>query len=155
MRILAAIDRSPYADAVVGAVVRQFRPAEHEVRVFHAVAWQEHLPTAYPFAMGPHAGESVIKLRDEMLHGAAADVDRAAERLRRAGFSVETEVAAEGHPTTAILEAAARWPADLIVVGSHGRSGLDRFLLGSVSDHVVRHAKCSVEVVRHATPGAA
>jgi nucleotide-binding universal stress UspA family protein len=148
MRILVAIDRSPFTDAVIDAVLRQFRPSEHQVRVFHAVAWQEHLPTAYPFAVGPHAGESIMKVRDDLMKGAAEDAEAAAGRLRRAGFLVEVEIAAEGHPSAAILEAAAHWPADLIVVGSHGRSGLDRFLLGSVSDHVVRHAKCSVEVVR-------
>src|SRR5579883_1346341 len=47
-----------------------------------------------------------------------------------------------------ILDEAAQWGADLIFVGSHGRHGLDRFLLGSVSEAVATHAKCSVEVVR-------
>lgn len=45
-------------------------------------------------------------------------------------------------------DAAVQRPSDLIVIGSHGRTGLQRFFLGSVSDGVVRHAKCSVEVVR-------
>jgi nucleotide-binding universal stress UspA family protein len=43
---------------------------------------------------------------------------------------------------------AAEWPADTIVLGSHGRKGLERLLLGSVSYNLVRHAPCSVEVVR-------
>lgn len=40
------------------------------------------------------------------------------------------------------------WNADLIMLGSHGKRGLDRFLLGSVSEAVSRHAPCSVEIVR-------
>jgi nucleotide-binding universal stress UspA family protein len=47
-----------------------------------------------------------------------------------------------------ILDTAAKWHADLIVIGSHGRKGLDRFLLGSVSEAVARHAPCSVQIVR-------
>lgn len=47
-----------------------------------------------------------------------------------------------------ILDEATHWGADLIVVGSHGRRGVDRFLLGSVSEAVALHAACSVEVIR-------
>lgn len=53
-----------------------------------------------------------------------------------------------GDPRTMILEAAKTWGADLIVLGSHGRHGVDRFLLGSVSEGVATHAHCSVEVIR-------
>ncbi len=48
----------------------------------------------------------------------------------------------------AIIDTAQDWRADLIVVGSHGRRGLSRFLLGSVSQAVVAHAPCSVAVIR-------
>jgi nucleotide-binding universal stress UspA family protein len=47
-----------------------------------------------------------------------------------------------------ILHEAEKWDADLIVLGSHGRHGLERFLIGSVSEAVARNAKCSVEVIR-------
>jgi len=53
-----------------------------------------------------------------------------------------------GPPRTVILDEAESWDADLIVVGSHGYRAWERFLLGSVSQAVVSHAKCSVEVVR-------
>lgn len=53
-----------------------------------------------------------------------------------------------GTPEEAILDEAEKWDADLIVVGSHGFKGLDRFLLGSVSHDVAIHAPCSVEIVR-------
>jgi nucleotide-binding universal stress UspA family protein len=54
----------------------------------------------------------------------------------------------EGDPGEAIVAAADAETADVIVVGSHGRSGVSRFLIGSVSDSVVRHAHCPVMVVR-------
>jgi nucleotide-binding universal stress UspA family protein len=54
----------------------------------------------------------------------------------------------EGHPAEEIVAAAKAWPADLIVIGSHGRGGLGRVLLGSVAEAVMRHAPCPVLVVR-------
>ena len=67
--------------------------------------------------------------------------------LRSKGLKVTTTVE-QGDPKSKIIEAASKWHADLIVVGSHGRKGLEHFLLGSVSDAVARHAGCSVEIVR-------
>jgi nucleotide-binding universal stress UspA family protein len=53
-----------------------------------------------------------------------------------------------GNPKFIVLDAAADWKADLIILGSHGRSGLNRFPMGSVSEAVARHATCSVQIVR-------
>jgi nucleotide-binding universal stress UspA family protein len=53
-----------------------------------------------------------------------------------------------GEPRAVILDTAKTWGANLIVLGSHGRRGMDRFLLGSVSEAVAIHAHCSVEVIR-------
>jgi nucleotide-binding universal stress UspA family protein len=54
----------------------------------------------------------------------------------------------QGDTKSRIVDYAANWHADLIVLGSHGWKGLGRFLMGSVSEAVTRHARCSVEVVR-------
>jgi nucleotide-binding universal stress UspA family protein len=53
----------------------------------------------------------------------------------------------EGHPREEILKAAEVWDADLIVIGTHGRSGLMRLLLGSTAEYIVRHSKIPVMVV--------
>jgi nucleotide-binding universal stress UspA family protein len=58
----------------------------------------------------------------------------------------------EGDPGEAIIDAAQAEGADMIVVGSHGRGAVGRFLIGSVSDHVVRNASCPVLVVRSGSP---
>lgn len=68
-------------------------------------------------------------------------------RGRHAGVSVAFLIW-EGDPGESILEAAAAEGVEMIVVGSHGRGGVGRALIGSVSDHVVRHASCPVVVVR-------
>jgi nucleotide-binding universal stress UspA family protein len=73
----------------------------------------------------------------------------AREILHRAGMKVLDDQAIElGEPRGVILDIAKTWGADLIVLGSHGRRGMDRFLMGSVSEAVAIHAHCSVEVVR-------
>lgn len=60
-----------------------------------------------------------------------------------------------GDPPREILEEAEEWPADLLVVGTHGRGGVSRFLIGSVAESVVRHAHCDVLVIpASALPGA-
>ena len=72
-------------------------------------------------------------------------------RGRATGVSVDFLVW-EGDPGEGIIEAAQAEGADMIVVGSHGRGTVGRFLIGSVSDHVVRNASCPVLVVRSGAP---
>jgi len=78
------------------------------------------------------------------------NVERALQTLKSKGnknISVDAQIM-PGPPRSVILDEAEDWGADLIVVGSHGYRAWERFLLGSVSQAVVSHAKCSVEVVR-------
>jgi len=74
-------------------------------------------------------------------------VERIAKELRAAGFQASTAIEV-GDIRESIIDSAAEWRADLIVVGSHGQRGIQRFLLGSVAEFVARHARCSVEIVR-------
>jgi nucleotide-binding universal stress UspA family protein len=87
------------------------------------------------------------QFQKEQLERAQGLVAKAAEQLRSAGYQADTLVR-EGVTRTEIVDMAADWNADLIVLGSHGRRGLERLLLGSVSDFVSRHAKCSVQIIR-------
>jgi nucleotide-binding universal stress UspA family protein len=82
---------------------------------------------------------------------AAESATGGADLLGKAGLRVSRQVTeAKDTPSRAILAAADSWEADLIVMGSHGRRGFDRIVLGSVSESVAMHARCSVEVVRKA-----
>jgi nucleotide-binding universal stress UspA family protein len=77
---------------------------------------------------------------------AKAKLAREAERLSKRGIKV-TALTADGPPQIEIADVAARESADLVVVGSHGRTGLKRVLIGSVAEGVVRHCRCAVLVV--------
>jgi nucleotide-binding universal stress UspA family protein len=81
---------------------------------------------------------------------AESAIKTASQILERAGKKVEaTRKLPIGEPRALILDSAETWGADLIVVASHGRRGLDRLLMGSVSEAVATYAPCSVEVIRN------
>ena len=146
MKILVAIDGSDFSQAALQSVVARPWPQDTEVKILHVVE-------APSILMGREMGgydpefEVVWKALREQ---AKRLVEKAAEKLRRAKFSVSTELV-EGDPKSQIIDIAHEWRADMIVLGSHGRSGLGRFLMGSVSQGVVRHAHCSVEIIRSPT----
>jgi nucleotide-binding universal stress UspA family protein len=144
MKILVAIDDSKFSEAAVRVVMAQNQPAKTRVRVLHVV---ETIETAYYPDMTPPYPMDFGDIQKERIEAGRKVAARALKKLRAAGFKADSLVSV-GHARTAVVDAAARWGANVIVVGSHGRRGLQRLLLGSVSEYVVRHAPCSVLVVR-------
>ena len=67
---------------------------------------------------------------------------------RAAATPPPLEFAETGKPAEKIVEAAKNWPADLVVMGTHGRNAVSNILLGSVAQGVLRHAPCPVMVIR-------
>jgi nucleotide-binding universal stress UspA family protein len=147
MRVLLAVDGSPCSDAAVTEVLTRFSPSETEVRVVHAVEWMKEMPFCFQYGRGPSAASDAVDSRNASFARAEALVDRIATKIEAKGFSA-TVATPDADPRHGIIEEAMRWNADLIVIGSHGRHGLDRLLLGSVAEGVLRHAPCSVEIVR-------
>lgn len=86
--------------------------------------------------------DDMMRQRSDDAHRLVADVAR---RLGLEGDGVETMVAA-GDPGREICRLVELLPADVVVIGTHGRSGIKRAVIGSTSDHVVRHAACPVLV---------
>lgn len=143
MKVLLAIDGSQSSEATLHALIAMARPKETEVRLLHVVElWPVHVHSA-------EWDRELSVARRAMWTRAEEIVARAARKLEDAGFSVTTAVV-EGDPRTDLIDAASEWHADLIMVGSHGRTGLSRLLMGSVSDAVASHAPCSVQIVRTA-----
>lgn len=147
MRIVLAVDDSPYSEAAVDTLITQFRPAGVEVRVFHAVEWLRDMPQSFMFGEGPTFDKDILSSRSQSVERAQHLVERVAQKLQTAGFQTSTATP-DTDPRHGIIDCATQWNADLIVMGSHGRKGFDRLLLGSVAEAVMRHANCSVEIVR-------
>ena len=148
MRILLPIDGSKFSEAAIDEVANRPWPEGSEVRIITAAE--------VPMIIGlePWAAAPVYF---EQFEGAVRDsastlVENAVTKLKSKGTPLRISCAVlEGSPREMIVEEADRWGADLIVLGSHGYRAWERFLLGSVSQAVVSHAKCSVEVVRRPT----
>ena len=146
MRILLATDGSEHSEAAVDEIAERPFPKGSEVRVLSVF----ELPT-FPITV-PWAGVDFDDEIQKQAQTQARKAVKAAERKLRAGkegakLNVSTKVVG-GTPKQTILDEAEAFKADLIVLGSHGRGRVERFLLGSVSLAVVTHAKCSVEIVR-------
>lgn len=142
MKILAAIDGSEFSKAAVGAVIAQVQSKTSEVCVLHVV--EIYLAD---FQGGLGAVKAFKDQRRMRLHAAKKLVGQFVKPLKNKGFKARG-VVREGNPTESILHFAEKWKPDIIFVGSHGRRGWKRLMLGSVSEAVARHAACSVEIVR-------
>jgi len=137
-RILIAVDESPIAAhaADVGAQLATALGAElarvYVVDPTQTVAPDSGVPAADLIALAEKDAKRLL----------------AGFRQRAPQGNPSLEFVAVGKPASEIVKTATEWPADVIVIGSHGRHGLERALLGSVAEGVMRHAPCSVLVVR-------
>lgn len=136
MRILLATDGSEYSRAAARSVAGRPWPDGTEVKVLSVV---DQFVRSIEYA-----APGVI---DSEEAGAIKTVEEAVEIVGGSGLKTTGEVAT-GRAKTVIVERAKEWGANLVVVGSHGRRGVERLLLGSVSEHVANHAHCSTEVIR-------
>jgi nucleotide-binding universal stress UspA family protein len=143
MKILLAVDSSEYSKTAAENVSKRPWPPETVVRVLSAV--QDFVPPASE--LWYDAGGSLEEANLHVIKQAEQLTDKIGEAVRASGLTVETTVR-RGDPRSVILDEAKDWDADLIVVGSHGYTGIKRLLLGSVAQSVVSQAPCSVEVVR-------
>jgi nucleotide-binding universal stress UspA family protein len=145
MKILLAIDGSEFSRAALESVIARPWPPGTEVKVLNVVEPPSLLMGREMGGYDPEFEVVWKALRSQ----AKSLVEKTAEKLREAKFNVSTELV-EGDPKSQIIDIAHEWRADMIVLGSHGRTGINRFLMGSVSQGVVRHAHCSVEIIRTA-----
>jgi nucleotide-binding universal stress UspA family protein len=145
MKIIVGVDDSPHSQAAIEAVKRMSWPRGTRVVVVAAV---RSLVGAYVEAYVP-APDVALRVEDEQLEHFKAVAARGQRELAAAGLEVEGR-AVNGDPRDVLVAEATSERADLIVVGSHGRSGLAKLLIGSVASYVVSHAPCDVLVVKSA-----
>jgi nucleotide-binding universal stress UspA family protein len=144
MKVLAAIDDSQCSRAAIENIANQPWWGDTKFLILHVVV----IPTANDF---PQWGFSVdTQWREELAEEAQKLVqDQAAYLKERLGDKIEIACeVVQGPACQCIAQAAIDWDADLIVMGSHGRTGLDKLLMGSVAEGVLLRAPCSVEIVK-------
>jgi nucleotide-binding universal stress UspA family protein len=150
MKILLAVDGSQPSEIAAREVASRPWPPATAVRVLYVVP-TPMLPPGHavePAAtMGPTAWPAAVDMEKATAEQASAKAKAIAEQLKERGLDVDFKLR-QGDARSEIIDEAKEWPANLIVVGSQGHTGLKRWLLGSVAQSVVTHASCSVEVVR-------
>jgi|JI10StandDraft_1071094.scaffolds.fasta_scaffold29172_2 nucleotide-binding universal stress UspA family protein len=143
-RIMLATDFSPQARVALDYAAELSKRLE--VPLLLLAAFQ--IPV-YPLPEG-----IVVRSTDtiaQLLSQTSADL-AAARQLAQDQGAVEVEtIVVEGNPAVEIVRIAQERKTDLIVMGSHGRGGLSRAILGSVADKVMRTAHCPVMIVAHGT----
>jgi len=147
MKILLAVDGSVYSDAAVEEVAKRPWPSQSELKVITAAErplmggmepWAAPLPEYFE-----QLEKSVREAAEAVIEVALLKLKTTDNKtLKIAGKTIQ------GSPKQVIVEEAESWGADLIVMGSRGLGTWNRLLLGSVSNSVVHHANCSVEIVR-------
>src|SRR5215470_15721861 len=152
MKILIAYDGSDCAKAALDDLPRAGLPRVAEALIM-SVADVFLPPASSPAAaLPPQVSAAVQQARTRAAH-ALAEAQALAQQGRHylltsfPAWDVHAEACADS-PAWAIIKKADAWRPDLIVVGSHGRSAVSRFLLGSVSQKVLTAAHCSVRVGR-------
>ena len=147
-RVLVAVDFSSASIRAAQAACTLLHPTAKspaKMLLLHVTELELPDPGTYGMSFDPHYWEN--KERD-----ARAELEKLAATLRSPTMTVETQVA-RGFVARVILDAANSMGADLIATGTHGYSGISRFLLGSVADNLLKHAKCPVLTTRATSEG--
>jgi universal stress protein A len=137
--VLAATDFSDPANPAIDAAASEAARRGLELNLIHAI----DLVPYFVVSDGMVPATLSMDFSTEMHQTLQTRLDECASRV-----SAKKGILVTGSADTEILSASASLPADLVVVGTHGRSGLSRLALGSVAEAVVRGARCSVLVVR-------
>lgn len=137
-QIVVPLDGSDHSETALQSACSLARAFNAELRL---ITVEEVPPVIYP-------GSANAQRIQEARRDAQTYLLEQAQALRRQGYCVNTQILSPGPPAQRILEELRRNRADLIVVGSHGRTGLGRMLLGSVAERLAREAPCPVLIVR-------
>jgi len=135
-RVLCPVDFSDFSRHALDCAItiaRWYHSTVTALHVLPATAPYAGLETSPPI---PWTSEELEQMRLQVTRFVEQDGERGVEAM-----------VVEGGPAREILREAERMPADLLVMGTHGRSGFERFLLGSVTENVLRHASCPVLTV--------
>jgi len=142
-RILVPVDGSATSLRGLDEALRLARDQRASILLLHVVH-------DFLTAGGPGAAVYMTQLRQDLRERGQRILEEASQRAQREGVEVETRMAETpgGSVGELIVEQAQAWPADLLVLGTHGRRGIRRLLMGSDAEYVVRMTPVPVLLVR-------
>ena len=143
-RILVAVDGSPTSELALQTAIRLATALQAQLRIVHA-ADIANINQDAEFPNRSRMAESIIKNGQDILSSAEASAVSAGVAAETMLITIDT---LKKRIPEFIAEYAETWPADLIVIGTHGRRGLARLVLGSVAEGVARVASKPVLLVR-------
>ena len=149
-RILVPVDFSPHSDRALAYAARLAGQVGASVELLHVVE--------DPFVGGVFTTEIYVPNVPEMIQGFINEASTRLESLKTAMFPHGSDVTTAvmvGHAANTIVERAASSGFDLIVMGTHGRTGFSHLFMGSVAERVVRTAACAVLTLHGGHPAAA
>jgi len=140
-RVVCPVDFSTFSKAALDEATSIAVEHRAELSILHAY---QNPAVVLPMSgyVGP-TGDVLAGMRDRLTQ----ELESMADKARNHGLVVRT-IVLEGTPYASIVDYAKDWGADLIVMSTHGRTGLSHLLTGSVTERVVRLAPCSVLVTR-------
>jgi len=145
-RIMVAIDESFMTNKVLDTAIELAKANGAQLAICHAVDETIFAQREVEMMLPNSVGKAEYRMR----LGAQGFLGKAAEKARAAGVEAETKLieSEQKHVSDMLADGATEWNADLLVVGSHGRRGVERFFVGSVAERLVRKATVSLLLVR-------
>lgn len=145
-RILVPVDGSSTSSLGIAAAIRLARDQKARIRLIHVVDELVLMST-------PEAGMMVGEAIDMLSDAGKSILAKSVARVRKAGIVAESTLVESvgGRAADLIVRDAKKWKADIIVIGTHGRRGLKRMVMGSDAEEVVRNTSIPVMLVR--SPG--
>jgi len=149
-RILVALDRSAQGETVLKQAIALAKPNQAQLLLFHTLIFDGRNLEAYSGIYGQNV-MGISSSVEEHIQTQTQEIETwlqdCAQKAQAEGLAVEYDWRI-GDPSSWIREMAKTWDADLVILGRRGRRGLAEVFLGSVSNHVVHYAPCSVLVVQ-------
>jgi nucleotide-binding universal stress UspA family protein len=142
-RILHATDYSKASERALQEAVDFAKQNDAEMLVVHVIQ------PVVPYVAGEDIGaaELYVKLEESTKQEAQRSMNKLMQRLERLGVKAKS-LLLRGIPADQIVKAARNRKADIIVIGTHGRTGLSKLFMGSVASRVISTARCPVLTVR-------
>jgi len=145
-KILLAIDKSGYKDKATAYTITLAKALGAEVTVIHVIGKSSFGATGD--VLGYYRGGKLKEFQDAMKRNAEKLLNGAVKWGEENGISMESEVLVDSSAEKAIIDYAKKHKMDLIVIGTKGMTGIEKFLMGSVANHVVTYAHCPVLAIR-------